>query len=130
MNQKNALNPESTSFVCLPDCPAREIEWPCPDPVQLSPEKIEQEKKQAKKKIFRSVHSKRILGSLEKIEIGYGYTVYVFSDGSRWSLKDYYRHLESIPLYGPYLSDYGINRKDKEGFTPVGTYQATNDMFQ
>jgi hypothetical protein len=96
MNQKNALNfekfiitetglkyPESRSFVRLPDCPAREIEWPCPDSVQLSPEKIEQEKKQAEKKIFRSVHSKRILGSLEKIEIVYGYTVYVFSDGSR-----------------------------------------------
>jgi hypothetical protein len=112
------------------DCPARETEWTCPDPVQLSPEKIEQEKKQAEKKIFRSVHTKKILGSLEKIEIVYGYTVYVFSDGSRWNLENYYRHLESIPLYGPYLSDYGINRKDKEGFSPVRTYQATNDMFQ
>ena len=112
------------------DCPSRHTEWPQLDPVQLSPEKIEQEKKQAEKKIFRSIHSKRILGSLKKIEIVYGYTVYVFSDGSRWSLKDYYRHLESIPLYDPYLSDYGINRKDKEGFTPVRTYQATNDMFQ
>jgi hypothetical protein len=106
---KNALNPE-----ILP----------------MDTKLIEQEKKQAEKKIFRSVHTKKILGSLEKIEIVYGYTVYVFSDGSRWNLENYYRHLESIPLCGPYLSDYGINRKDKEGFTPVRTYQATNDMFQ
>ena len=110
--------------------PAREIGWPCPDPVQLSPEKIEQEKQQAGKQIFRNKHTKRILGSLEKIEIVYGYTVYVFSDGSRWRLDYYYKHIESIPLYGPYLSDYGINRKDKQGFTPVRTYQATNGMFE
>ena len=112
------------------DCPARETEWPCPDPVQLSPEEIEQEKQQAGKQIFRNKHTKRILGSLKKIEIVYGYTVYVFSDGSRWRLDYYYKHIESIPLYGPYLSDYGINRKDKQGFTPVRTYQATNDMFE
>ena len=42
--------------------PARETQWPCPDPVQLSPEKIEQEKKQAEKKIFRNVHTKKYLG--------------------------------------------------------------------
>ena len=110
--------------------PAREIGYPRPDPVQLSPEKIEQEKQQAEKKIFRNKHAKKILGSLEKIEIVYGYTVYVFSDGSRWRLDYYYKHIESIPLYGPYLSDYGINRKDKQGFTPVATYQATNNMFE
>lgn len=115
------------------DCPARETEWPyCPypDPVPLSPEKIEQEKQRAEKKIFRNKHTKKILGSVEKIEIVYGYTVYVFSDGSRWNLENYYRHLEAVPLCGPYLSAYGINRKDKQGFTPVRTYQATNDMFE
>lgn len=110
--------------------PAREIGYPCPDPVQLSPEKIEQEKQRAEKKIFRNRHTKKILGSLEKIEIAYEYTFYIFSDGSRWRLDYYYEHIESIPLYGPYLSDYGINQKDKQGFTPVRTYQATNDMFK
>ena len=120
----------SFNFVAS-DCPARETEWPYPEPVKLSPKRIEQEKQQAEKKIFRNKHTKKILGSLENIELVYGeYTVYVFSDGSRWSLKDYYRHLEAIPLYGPYLSDYGINRKDKQGFTPVVTYQATNNMFE
>ena len=119
----------SFNFV-LSDRPTRETECPCPRPVQLSPEKIEQEKQRAGKKIFRNKHTKKILGSLEKIEIVYGYTVYVFSDGSRWRLDYYYKHIESIPLYGPYLSAYGINRKDKEGFTPVRTYQATNDMFE
>ena len=119
------------SFNFVPsDCPARETEWPYPDPVQLSPEKIEKEKQRAEKKIFRNKHTKKILGSLEKIEIAYEYTFYVFSDGSRWRLDYYHKHIESIPLYGPYLSDYGINRKDKQGFTPVKTYQATNDMFE
>lgn len=112
------------------DCPAREIGYPCPDPVQLSPEKIEQEKQRAEKQIFRNKHTKRILGSVEKIEIVYGYTVYEFSDGSRWRLDYHHKHIESIPLHGPYLSSYGINRKDKQGFTPVRTYQATNDMFE
>lgn len=112
------------------DCPARETEWPCPDPVQLSPEKIEKEKQRAEKKIFRNRHTKKILGSLEKIEIVYEYTFYVFSDGSRWRLDYYYEHIEAVPLYGPYLSDYGINRKDKQGFAPVATYQVTNDMFE
>lgn len=37
------------SFVAL-DCPARETEWPCHDPVQLSPEKIEKEKQRAEKR--------------------------------------------------------------------------------
>ncbi|BBG58050.1 hypothetical protein [uncultured phage] len=110
--------------------PSRETEWTCPDPVQLSPEKIEQEKQRAEKKIFRNKHTKKILGSVEKIEIVYGCTVYEFSDGSRWNLENYYRHIEVVPFYGPYLSSYGINRKDKEGFTPVRTYQATNDMFE
>ena len=119
------------SFNFVPsDCPAREIGYPCPDPVQLSPEKIEQEKQRAEKQIFRNKHTKRILGSVEKIEIVYGYTVYEFSDGSRWRLDYYHKHIESIPLHGPYLSSYGINRKDKQGFTPVRTYQATNDMFE
>jgi len=41
------------SFNFVPsDCPACETEWPCPDPVQLSPEKIEQEKKTGRKKDF------------------------------------------------------------------------------
>jgi hypothetical protein len=40
------------SFFVSSDCPARETEWPCPDPVQLSPEKIEQEKKTGRKKDF------------------------------------------------------------------------------
>jgi len=119
----------SLNFV-VSDCPAREIGYPCPDLVQLSPEKIEKEKQRAEKKIFRNRHTKKILGSLGKIEIVYGYTVYEFSDGSRWNLENYYRHIEAIPFYGPYLSSYGINRKDKEGFTPVRTYQATNDMFE
>lgn len=50
------------SFFVFSDCPARDTEWPQLDPVQLSPEKIEQEKKQAQKKIFRSVHTKKYLG--------------------------------------------------------------------
>ena len=114
----------------LPDCPTRETEWPCPEPVKLSPERMEQ-KNNKQKKIFRNKHTKKILGSVKKIELVHGkYTVYVFSDGSRWSLEDYYKHLEAIPLYSPFLSDYGINRKDNQGFTPVVTYQATNDMFE
>ena len=40
------------SFFVSSDCPAREIESPCPDPVQLSPEKIKQEKKTGRKKDF------------------------------------------------------------------------------
>ena len=47
------------SFFVSSDCPARETEWPCPDPVQLSPEKIEQEKNRQKKR-FLEVYTQAV----------------------------------------------------------------------
>ena len=50
------------SFFVSSDCPARETEWLCPDPVQLSPEKIEQEKNRQKKRFLEVFIQKEYLG--------------------------------------------------------------------
>jgi hypothetical protein len=47
------------SFFVSSDCPACETECPCPDPVQLSPEKIEQEKNRQKKR-FLEVYTQAV----------------------------------------------------------------------
>jgi hypothetical protein len=44
------------------DCPSRHTEWPQLDPVQLSPEKIEQEKNRQKKRFLEVFIQKEYLG--------------------------------------------------------------------
>lgn len=46
----------------FPGCPARETEWPCPEPVKLSPKRIEQEKQQAEKRFLEISTLKKYLG--------------------------------------------------------------------
>ena len=52
---------------------------------------------------------------VKKVEVIRGLTVYIFPNGDRYNLENYWRHWEVIIPYGLYLSDYGINQKYKFG---------------
>ena len=65
-------------------------------------------------RFVKNKHTGKIC-KVEKVEVIRGLTVYIFSNGNRYNLENYWNHWKAIIPYVPYLSDYGINRKYKFG---------------